>query len=94
MKLLGGSQILPYESRSTFFKSHVFLTKLSKVFCPDGVTRGKSDYNAMYSTMEFRPLFGEKSIESAWSAYIECDEIIRAEAFDTEYRPEMKFGKI
>lgn len=94
MKLLGGSRILPYESRTEFFKNHVFLTKTSTVFCPDGVTRGKQDYNAMYTTMEFRPLFGGKSIDKAWNAYIECDEIERAESFDTSYRPEMDFAKI
>jgi len=94
LKLLGGSRILPYEGRDVFFKGHVFLTKTSKVFGHDGVTRSKTDYNAMYSTMEFRPMWGDKAVDKAWDAYIECDEIERAEAFDTAYRPEMEFSKI
>lgn len=88
----GGSQIVTYEERPQYFAGHFFLTRASKVFCPDGVTRNMSDYNAMYSTVEFAEPFGGKPVTEAWKAYVTATDVSRVAVYDTAYRPEYEFG--
>jgi len=87
----GGSQMVAYEDRPTFFNNHYFLTSNSNVFCPDGVVRGQTAYNAMYSTVEFLEAFGGKPIKEAWKAYVTATDVTRAEVFDRSYRPEYDY---
>lgn len=88
----GGASIVAYEQRPEFFKGHYFLTETSKVFCPDGITRGQTEYNAMYSTHEFAAPFGGKPVTEAWKAYVTATDMTRAEVLNTAYRPEYDFG--
>lgn len=90
----GGARIVAYQERAAYFFGHYFLTKQSKVFCPDGEIRNQSDYNAMYSTVEFAEAFGGKPIKEAWKAYVTAPDVTRAQVFNTAYRPEYQFGTI
>lgn len=90
----GGARVVAYEQRPDFFRGHCFLTKTSKVFCPDGVVRGQTEYNAMYSTAEFAEPFGGSPVKEAWKAYVTAPDMSRVEVFDTAYRPEYDFGVI
>jgi len=88
----GGARILAYEERPTYFAGHYFLTKHSKVFCPDCVIRSMAEYNAMYSTVEFAEPFGGKPIMEAWKAYVTAVDMQRMQVYDTAYRPEYDFS--
>lgn len=90
----GGARVVAYEQRSDFFRGHCFLTKLAKVFCPDGVIRGQTEYNAMYSTAEFAEPFGGSPVKEAWKAYVTAPDMSRIEVYDAAYRPEYEFGTI
>lgn len=90
----GGARIVAYEERATYFGGHYFLTKQSKVFCPDGEIRGQTDYNSMYSTVEFAEAFGGKPLKEAWKAYVTAPDVTRAQVYNTAYRPEYGFGTI
>lgn len=92
IKANGGASIVPYEERPAYFAGHFFLTKSSRVFCPDSVVRAQTDYNSMYSIVEFAEPFGGKPIEDAWKAYVTATDMTRAEVYDTAYRPEYDFG--
>jgi len=88
----GGSQIVTYEERPQYFAGHFFLTRSSKVFCPDGVMRNQTEYNAMYSIAEFAEPFGGKPVTEAWKAYVTATDVTRMSVYDTAYRPEYGFG--
>jgi len=88
----GGAEIVAYPERANYFNGHYFLTKQSRVFCPDGVIRNQTDYNAMYSNVEFAEPFGGKPVMEAWKAYIIAADMTRAEVYDTAYRPQYNFG--
>jgi hypothetical protein len=94
VKANGGSRMLAYEERPNFFAGHYFMTCNSKVFCPDGVVRGQTEYNNMYSTVEFLEAFGGKPIKEAWKAYVTAPDMTRAEVYDRAYRPEYEFGTV
>ena len=90
----GGSAMVAYEERPNFFKGHYYMTKTGRVFCPDGVIRSQSEYNSMYSTVEFLEAFGGKPIKEAWKAYVTATDIKRGEVYDHAYRPEYDFGVV
>ncbi len=90
----GSATMVAYEERPNFFAGHYYMTRSGKVFCPDGIIRGQTEYNSMYSNVDFLEAFGGKPIQEAWKAYVTASDISRAEVYDHAYRPEYAFGTV
>lgn len=81
MRLLYAPRYVLHEERAGFFEGFCYLTRLRKVYCSDGIVRGRAAFCGMYGNREFYDSAGKK-IPNPWLAYVLAPDFQRAEAYD------------